>query len=174
MPYPYPRYMDGPDAESHIRAFLSTWQANRLTQRLTVAEVEASKLRSSHCLSMDPQLGGILATIRGNLRCFRMFALNSVNCFIARYLSGNNSASSTPLHKNRFQDLYRQVAQYVSANHVKLTFLAGLHEPLCRTLLLTNFSQQSIEQVVAHFRAIDRAQHNTSFSMGSLQNALSP
>ena len=26
FPYPYPRYTDDPDAESHIRAFVSTWQ----------------------------------------------------------------------------------------------------------------------------------------------------
>ena len=31
MPYPYPRYTDGPDAESHIRSFVSTWQANHST-----------------------------------------------------------------------------------------------------------------------------------------------
>ena len=44
MPYPYPRYKDGPDAESHIRAFVSTWQANHSTQQLSAVEVEASKI----------------------------------------------------------------------------------------------------------------------------------
>ena len=44
MPYPYPRYIVGPDAESHIRAFVSIWQANHSTQWLTAAEVEASKI----------------------------------------------------------------------------------------------------------------------------------
>ena len=28
MAYPYPHYMDDPDAESHIRSFVSIWQAN--------------------------------------------------------------------------------------------------------------------------------------------------
>ena len=44
MPYPYPRYTDDPDAESHIRAFVSTWQANHSTQRLSPAEIDASKI----------------------------------------------------------------------------------------------------------------------------------
>ena len=52
MPYPYPRYTDGSDAESHIRAFVSTWQANHSTQRLTPAEVDASKI-AEFTLSLD-------------------------------------------------------------------------------------------------------------------------
>ena len=59
-------------------------------------------------------------------------------------------------------------------NHIKDTFLAGLQEHLHTTLALIDFSQQTIEQVVAHVLAIDRAQHKTSFSMGSPQNALPP
>ena len=54
MPYPYPWYTDGPDAESHICAFVSTWQANHSMQQLTAAEIEASKIADSHYLSKDP------------------------------------------------------------------------------------------------------------------------
>ena len=71
----------------------------------------------------------------------------------------------------RFQDLYCQLAQDVSANHLKNTFLAGLREPLRTTLALTDLSQKTIEQVVAHVLALERAQNSTSFSMGSLQTA---
>ena len=39
-----------------------------------------------------------------------------------------------------FQDLYRQIAEDVSANHLKDTFLAGLREPLRTTLALTYIS----------------------------------
>ena len=74
----------------------------------------------------------------------------------------------------RFQDLYCQLTQDVSAHHIPDTFLAGLREPLRTTLALTDFSQQTIEQVIARVLAIDRTQHNTAFSMGSLQNTLPP
>ena len=52
MPYPYPQYTDGPDAESHIRAFVSTWQANHFTQRLTTTKIESSKI-AEFTLSLD-------------------------------------------------------------------------------------------------------------------------
>ena len=52
MPYPYSRYTDGPDAESHIRAFVSTWQANHSTHRLTATEIESSKI-TKFTLSLD-------------------------------------------------------------------------------------------------------------------------
>ena len=40
------------------------------------------------------------------------------------------------------------------------------------TLSLTNFPNQTIEQVIVHVLAVDRTQQNTAFSMSSLQNAL--
>ena len=52
MSYPYPRYTDGPNAESHIRSFVSTWQANHSTHRLTPAEIDASKI-AEFTLSLD-------------------------------------------------------------------------------------------------------------------------
>ena len=54
------------------------------------------------------------------------------------------------------------------------TFLVGLREALRMTLALTDFSQQTIEQVITRVLVIDRAQHNTTFSMGSLQSTLPP
>ena len=72
----------------------------------------------------------------------------------------------------RFQDLYRQVADDVPAQHIPDTFLSNLWEPLQMILALTNFANQTIEQVIARVLALDRTQHNTTFSMSSLQNAL--
>ena len=72
----------------------------------------------------------------------------------------------------RFQDLYRQVADDVSAQHIPDTFLSSLREPLRTTLALTNFANQTIEQVIARVLALDRTQHGAAFSMTSLQNAL--
>ena len=44
MPYPYPKYRDDPDAEAHVYAFLQTWEANHVSQRLTEPEAERSKI----------------------------------------------------------------------------------------------------------------------------------
>ena len=41
MPYPCPKYNDEADVEAHVCAFLTTWQANHVSQRL--AELEAEK-----------------------------------------------------------------------------------------------------------------------------------
>ena len=40
MSYPYPKYRDDPYAEAHVYAFLQTWEANHVSQRLTDTEVE--------------------------------------------------------------------------------------------------------------------------------------
>ena len=55
----------------------------------------------------------------------------------------------------RFQDLYRQLTQNVSAHHITDTFLAGLREALRTTLALTYFSQQTIGQVIARVLTIE-------------------
>ena len=44
MPFQYPRYRDDPDAEAHVHAFQQTWEANHLSQQLTPAEEEQSKI----------------------------------------------------------------------------------------------------------------------------------
>ena len=64
-----------------------------------------------------------------------------------------------------FQDLYRQLAQDVSVNHLKDMFLVGLRDPLRTTLALVDFSQQTIEQVVVRVLALVRTHHNNSFAM---------
>ena len=42
MLYPYPRYNEEADEEAHVRTFLTTWQANHMSQRLAMADVETS------------------------------------------------------------------------------------------------------------------------------------
>ena len=54
LPYPYPRCNEGTDAEAHVRAFLTTWQANHVSQQLVVADVETSKI-VEFGLSLDEQ-----------------------------------------------------------------------------------------------------------------------
>mgnify|MGYP000577219850 CR=1 FL=1 len=45
-------------------------------------------------------------------------------------------------------------------------------ETLCTTLALTDFSQNTIEQVVARVHTLARAHHSNSFAMGTLQATL--
>ena len=54
MPYPYQKYNEEPDAEAHIRAFLTTWQANHVSQRLSTVDADASKI-ANFGLSLEGQ-----------------------------------------------------------------------------------------------------------------------
>ena len=44
MSYRYPKYSDETDVEAHIRAFLTTWQANHVSQRLSEVDADKSKI----------------------------------------------------------------------------------------------------------------------------------
>ena len=52
MPYPYSKYRDGADAETHIRDFLITWEINHGAQRLSTAAEDKSKI-VQFVLSLD-------------------------------------------------------------------------------------------------------------------------
>ena len=52
--YPYPRYTGEADAEAHVRAFLTIWQANHVSQRLATANENTSKI-AEFGLSMEGQ-----------------------------------------------------------------------------------------------------------------------
>ena len=55
MPYPYPPYNGEADAEAHIRAYLTTWQANHTSKRLGLVEANISKI-AEFGLSLDGQV----------------------------------------------------------------------------------------------------------------------
>ena len=74
----------------------------------------------------------------------------------------------------QFQDLYRHVADDVCAQHIPDTFLSSLREPLRTTLALTNFANQTIEQVIARVLALDRTQQSTVFYMSSFAEHSTP
>ena len=54
MPYAYTRYNGEADAEPHVRAFLTTWQANHASKRLGLVEANISKI-VEFGLSLDGQ-----------------------------------------------------------------------------------------------------------------------
>ena len=105
MPYPYPRYTDGPDAESHIRAFISTWQENHSTHRLTPAEVDASKI-AEFTLSLDGPAARWYSRLEiGEGTLSKSCAQSSLNFFIAMCPNGNCSDNSSRYAKNRTKRL---------------------------------------------------------------------
>ena len=54
MPYPYPRYNGEANAEAHIRAYLTRWQANHASEHLGLIEANISKIAEFR-LSLDGQ-----------------------------------------------------------------------------------------------------------------------
>ena len=44
IPYPYPKYWDEPNADAHVHAFLHTWEANYISQQLTISKAGRSKI----------------------------------------------------------------------------------------------------------------------------------
>ena len=182
MPYPYPRYTEGPDAESHIRAFVSTWQANHSTQRLSVAEIEASKI-TEVTLSLDGPIARWYSRLdAGEVTTFQDVRTKFLELFhrevpkrelLRQFFSMSQEPHETVAQFTiRFQDPYRRVADDVSAQHIPDTFLSSLREPLRTTLALTNFTNQTIEQVIVCVLTLNRTQQSTAFSMSSLQSAL--
>ena len=54
MSYPYPKYNDEANAKAHMCAVLTTWQANHVSQRLSKADANKSKI-TEFGLSLDRQ-----------------------------------------------------------------------------------------------------------------------
>ena len=44
MLYRYPKYNDEAEAEAHVHAFLTTWQGNHVSHRLSKANADKSKI----------------------------------------------------------------------------------------------------------------------------------
>ena len=131
MPYhPYVRYTDGPDAEAHICSFLNTWQANHSTQRLIAGEIDASKI-AEFILSLDGPTArwysrhdtGSSPLSRTSTQFLELFCREiPIRELLSQFYTIEQGPHETVAQfVLRFQDLYRQVARDVSANHLKDT-----------------------------------------------------
>ena len=125
MSYPYPRYNDCPDVESHIRAFVSTWQANHSTRRLTPAEIDASKI-AEFTLSLDGPAARWYSRLEvGEATTFQIVRTKFLELFhrevpkwelLRQFFSMSQEPHVTVTQFTiRFQDLYRQLADDVSS-----------------------------------------------------------
>ena len=54
MSYTYPKNNDEADAEAHLHAFMTTWQANHVSQRLSETDADKSKI-AEFGLSLEGQ-----------------------------------------------------------------------------------------------------------------------
>ena len=140
MPYPYPRYTDDTDAEEHVHAFLTTWQANHVLQRLVVADAERSKI-AEFGLSLDGQaahwysqhdLGEFTSFTVLRDQFIRLFhrQVPKRELYCQFYTISQEPQETIKQFTIRFQNLYRHLAREILADDLKETFLTALYEPL--------------------------------------------
>ena len=179
MPYPYPRYNGEADAEAHIRAYLTTWQANHASKRLGLVEANISKI-AEFGLSLDGQAASWYSQNEiSEFEDFDQLKQEFVQLFHKRipqrdlmsqfYASRQEANETVPQFVIRFQSLRRQLTRSPTPEELTDIFLTGLREPLRTTLQLMDLSGQPIEEVIRRVLRLDSAQ---SMSMSSLQEAL--
>ena len=140
MSYPYSKYRDGADAEAHIRDFLTTWEINHATQRLSTAAEDKSKI-AEFVLSLDGPSANWFA--QNGIRAFESFEQlttkftqlfhrqipqkDLIGQFYAAYREPNETVSQFVI---RFQSLQLQIAKKIPDAELKDIFLEAIQERL--------------------------------------------
>ena len=179
MSYPYPRYNGEADAEAHIRAYLTTWQANHASKRLGLVEANISKI-AEFGLSLDGQAASWYSQNEiSEFADFDQLKQEFVQLFHRRipqrdlmsqfYAIRQEANETVPQFVIRFQSLRRQLTRSPTPEELTEIFLTGLREPLRTMLQLMDLSGQPTEEVIRRVLHLDSAQ---SMSMTSLQEAL--
>ena len=136
MPYPYSKYKDGADAEAHIRDFLTTWEINHATQRLSTTAEDKSKI-AEFILSLDGPLANWFA--QNGIRAFESFEQlttkfiqlfhrqilqkDLIGQFYVAYQEPNETVSQFVI---RFQSLQLQIAKKIPDVELKDIFLEAI------------------------------------------------
>ena len=179
MSYPYPRYNGEADAEAHIRAYLTTWQANHASKRLGLVEANISKI-AEFGLSLDGQAASWYSQNDiSEFADFDQLRQEFVQLFHRRipqrdlmsqfYAILQEANETVPQFVIRFQSLRRQLTRSATPEELIEIFLTGLRERLRRMLQIMVLSWQPTEEVIRRVLRLDSAQ---SMSMASLQEAL--
>ena len=87
------------------------------------------------------------------------------------YAAYQEAHETVPQFMIWFQNLRRQLARPPPEEDVKDTFLSALREPLQTTLVVFDFKDQSLEQLIHKALIVDKTQTN-NMSMASLQKSL--
>ena len=179
MSYPYPKYNDEADTEAHGCGFLTTWQANHISQQLSKANANKSKIAEFR-LSLHGQLANWYSQHEaGEFEPFKTLNTKFIRLFhrqvpqrelMSQFFAISHEAHETaPQFIIRFQNLRRQLARKPPKDDVKETFFSALREPLRTTLAVFDFKEQSLEQVIDKALLMDKTQTCNNMSMMSLQ-----
>ena len=143
MPYPYPKYRDDPNAEAHVYAFFHAWEANHVSQRLTEAEAERSKVAEFGITLEGPTARGNAKHLPGSFATFDALKAKFLRLFHRqveqRELVGQFNTTRQEEHETvpqfiiRFQTLHSQLTRAPPEDEAKVVFLSALRK-LLRTM----------------------------------------
>ena len=136
MSYPYSKYNDEADAEAHIHTFLATWQTNHVSQRLSEADANKSKIVEFR-LSLDGKLANWYSQHEEDeFQSFKQLTTKLIRLFHRRipkrelmsqfYAAYQEAHETVPQVIIRLQNLRRQLARSLPEEDVKYTFLSAL------------------------------------------------
>ena len=136
MSYPSPKYNDEADAEAHIQAFLTTWQANHVSQRLSKADADKSKI-TKFGLSLDGQSTNWYSQHEASeFQSFKTLNTKIIRLFHRQvpkrelmsqfYAAYQEAHEIVPQFIIQFQTLWRQLARPSPEEVVRDTFLSAL------------------------------------------------
>ena len=180
MPYPYPKYRDEPDAEAHVYAFLQTWEANHVSQRLTEPEAERSKVAEFGMTLEGPAARWHAKHLPGSFATFDALKDKFLRLFHRQleqrelvgqfYTTQQEENETVPQFIIRFQTLHSQLTRAPPEDDAKAVFLAALREPLRAMCGILDFRTSTIDQVIDRVLEMDKT--SSFLSMGALQRAL--
>ena len=179
MPYPYPKYQDDPDAEAHVYAFLQTWEANHVSERLTELEAERSKVAEFGMTLEGPAARWHAKHLLGSFATFDALKAKFLRLFHRQveqrelvgqfYTTRQEEHETVPQFIIRFQTLHNHLTKAPPEDEAKAVFLAALREPLRTMCGVVDFRTSTV-QVIDRVLEMDK---NSSFmSLGMLHQAL--
>ena len=180
MPYPYPKYCDDPDAEAYVYAFLQTWEANHVSQRLTEPEAEWSKVSEFGMTLERPASRCHAKHSPGSFATFEALKAKFLRLFHRQvehrelvgqlYTKRQEEQETVPQFIIQFQTLHSQLTRAAPKDEAKGVFLDALRESLRTMCGVLDFGASTVDQVIHWVLEMDK---NSSFmSLGMLHGAL--
>ena len=146
---------DDPDAKAHIYAFLQTWEANHVSQRLNEAEAERSKI-AEFGMTLEGQatqwpskhLPGSIDTFEElKTRCLRFFhrQVDQREIVGQFYTTRQDPIETIQQFVIRFQEMHSQLTRAPPEEEAKAVFLAALREPLRTMCAVIDFQTSTVD-----------------------------
>ena len=180
MSFQYPKYRDDPDAEAHVHAFQQTWEANHVSQRLTAAEEERSKIAEFGVTlegpaarwhrTQDPSTITTFADLKAKFLHFFHKEVDQREMVGLFYTIRQDPGESIPQFVIRFQRMHSQLTRTPPEEETRAIFLAALREPLRTVCTVIDFRTSTIDQVIDRVREMEKT--SSWLTLGALQRAL--